>query len=352
MELRWDTGTAYDLFASLHVLHNPDRFGLRGAWAAGVRSRLPLEDRKVLEQAEKAFFIPLHWLYRLPAPKDVPAALYALEALAPAERLPALTFSHAVPEEMRALLLQVGQRGRWDENDLTALRAMRKALDWNTRRDTLESILSAWAVQQAFGEALLRALTTYHEVFFSEQVGRIAPALEEAAHRARTLARAMPWPQLLETLSQGVRFPAELQAETLVLAPSFWTAPLVVFSEIEPGVWLFLYGARPVEASLVPGEAVPDVMLRALKALADPTRLRILRYLSHEPMTSSELARRLRLRAPTVVHHLNILRLAGLVFLSVDVANRRSDRCYMARREMVQQTFALLGTFLSGSEAE
>ncbi|RMF41944.1 MAG: ArsR family transcriptional regulator [Anaerolineae bacterium] len=352
MELRWDSGTAYDFFASLHVLHHPDRFGLRGAWAAGVRSRLPADDRKVLEQAEKAFFIPLNWIYHLPAPKNVQTVLQTLASMPASERLPALTFSHAISEEMRTLLLEVGQRGRWGEQDLSALRAMRKARDWNAARETLEAILNAWAKQEDFGEFLLRALTTYQEVFFAEEVGRIAPALEEAIVKAQVLARAMPWPQLLENLSQGVRFPAELEADTLILVPSFWTAPLVVFQEIQPQTWLFLFGARPVDASLVPGESVPDTMLRALKALADPTRLRILRYLSHEPMTSSELARKLRLRAPTVVHHLNILRLAGLVFLSVDVANRRSDRCYMARPEMVQQTFALLGTFLAGSESE
>ena len=39
--LIWQTGTAYDLFASLQVLHRPQEFGLRRAWAAGVRARLP-----------------------------------------------------------------------------------------------------------------------------------------------------------------------------------------------------------------------------------------------------------------------------------------------------------------------
>jgi hypothetical protein len=35
--LHWDYGTAYDLFVSLMVLHKPSKFGLRGAWAKGVR---------------------------------------------------------------------------------------------------------------------------------------------------------------------------------------------------------------------------------------------------------------------------------------------------------------------------
>lgn len=42
-KLYWDFGTAYDLFLSLHVLHEPDIFGLKASWAAGVRSRIPSE---------------------------------------------------------------------------------------------------------------------------------------------------------------------------------------------------------------------------------------------------------------------------------------------------------------------
>ena len=49
--LTWEAGTAYDLFISLLVLHDPGRVGLRAAWAAGVRSRLPGAERAFLKQA-------------------------------------------------------------------------------------------------------------------------------------------------------------------------------------------------------------------------------------------------------------------------------------------------------------
>ncbi|NJN55024.1 MAG: ArsR family transcriptional regulator, partial [Anaerolineae bacterium] len=44
---------------------------------------------------------------------------------------------------------------------------------------------------------------------------------------------------------------------------------------------------------------------------------RILKYLSEEPLTPAELARRLRLRPPTVIHHLDALRLARLVHVTL-----------------------------------
>lgn len=67
--LRWDSGTAYDFFISLYVLHHPSIFGLRPSWAAGVRSRLPAAAREVLEDAISFFGAPLNWLHSLPAPK-------------------------------------------------------------------------------------------------------------------------------------------------------------------------------------------------------------------------------------------------------------------------------------------
>ena len=86
----WDKGTAYDLFVSLWIIHRPDEFGLRPSWAAGVRSRLPASQRDVLEQSQQFMSVPLHWVHRLPEPKDAASALKSLRSLSPEERLPAL----------------------------------------------------------------------------------------------------------------------------------------------------------------------------------------------------------------------------------------------------------------------
>ena len=106
----------------------------------------------------------------------------------------------------------------------------------------------------------------------------------------------------LEELSQGLRLAYDdRRRRELVLAPSFWATPFVILTSVREDKALFIYGARAADASLVPGELVPDALYQALKALADPTRLRILRYLSDEPMAPAQLARRLRVRAPKVI---------------------------------------------------
>ena len=57
--IEWDFGTAYELFVSLHVLHEPEYFGLRASWAAGVRSRIPAAERKLLEDVYPIAGVPL-----------------------------------------------------------------------------------------------------------------------------------------------------------------------------------------------------------------------------------------------------------------------------------------------------
>ena len=70
VEIQWDFGTAYELFISLQVLHEPDSFGIRPSYAAGVRSRIPAVERKLLEDVYPIIGVPLKWLHSLPAPKE------------------------------------------------------------------------------------------------------------------------------------------------------------------------------------------------------------------------------------------------------------------------------------------
>ncbi len=58
----------------------------------------------------------------------------------------------------------------------------------------------------------------------------------------------------------------------------------------------------------------------------------------------STLAKRLRLRAPTVIHHLNTLRLAGLVVLSFE---KKGDKRYAARLNRVSEMSDQLMEFLT-----
>jgi len=56
-----------------------------------------------------------------------------------------------------------------------------------------------------------------------------------------------------------------------------------------------------------------DDCARVLKAMADPTRLRILRALASRPRSVGEVVRALGIDQPKASHHLAVLRQAGLV---------------------------------------
>ncbi len=345
-QLTWNYGTAFDLFASLHVLHEPARFGVRPSWAAGVRSRLSSEHRETLEQAEAAFWIPLHWLLSLDDPRDSVAALRALRRIPAGERLAALALRPNLPPGVAEIYQDVAANGTWEPDDLEALRAAYQAQGSAPRSKVLEARLSVWAQAKSFGERYLQALQSYQDVFFAEEEKRIRSVLREAVEAAQERADQIPVEALIEELSSGVRLENEFDWQELVLVPSYWISPLVVFEKLGEDKELFLFGARPADASLVPGKVVPDGMLRTIKTLGDPTRLRILRYLAQESITPAELARRLRLRAPTVTHHLNLLRLAGLVYLTLGDQGKRR---YEARPEAVDEAFEILHAFLGNS---
>jgi DNA-binding transcriptional ArsR family regulator len=352
-KLSWDWGTAYDLFISLEVLHHPSEFGVRGSWASSVRKRLRAPERDVLEQSLYLIHLPLHWVHALPDPKDASAVLYSLGQIPAAERLSHLIF-HDDDCTIENLLKDVAARRDWTDEDLRAFQdaVLREDEKKPSSLEELAKTLDGWANAEEFGERYLEALQTYQEVFFSEEEKRIKPALEKALAKAQALAEELELPDLLEELSQGLRFTEIPNLVELSLAPSYWVTPLMYFGKVshDRGVWMF--GARPANESLVPGETVPDALLRVLKAVSDPTRLKILHYLSQEALSPVELSRRLRLRPPTVTHHLQALRLAGLVKVNLGSGYGKEKKTFETRTETVKATYAALETYISQGMTE
>lgn len=337
-----EMGTAYDLMMSIEVLHNPESFGLRPSWAAGVRSRVPAGERGVLEDSLKLFYVPLAWLHSLPSPKDSAAALWALRQVSPEERLVNLSAHGHGESEFERIAARVYERRAWDEEDLEQMQGVFKGKKGFSKKD-VRTILEWWSRPGEFGEIYMQALQSYYQEFFAEEERRINPALQRAIERAQEMAQEKELPELIETLSQGVKIFIDPDVIELVFTPSYWITPLILYDTLSSNQMLVVYGARPAEASLVPGEVVPDALLRGLKALADPTRLKIVRYLAQEPLSPAQLSRKLRLRPPTVVHHLEALRLAGLVRLNLEVPGERK---YAARLEGLEDTFNNIREFV------
>ena len=348
--LTWDVGTAYDFFMSLEVLHHPDEYGLRASWAAGVRSRLPSAERKMLEDIQDFLWLPMHWIHNLPAPKDAASVIWAMRQIPAVERPVRLVNPYETDKQIYETMSGVVERRTWDKQDLELFRSVLEGHKKAHLAKDLPTYWDWWTRPEELGELYLSALEAYYKSFFAEEEKRIAPVLKDELERAQELAQRLNLSDLLVELSQGVHFEQSLNVDELVLVPGYWNTPLIVFPMIGPKSMLFMFGARPGDMALVPGEPVPDTLLRVLKAIADPTRLRILNYLSQDKLTPAELARRLRLRAPTVTHHLSALRLAGLVHVTLE---NSGEKCYSARLEAIQSTCTTLEKYLlTGSDED
>jgi DNA-binding transcriptional ArsR family regulator len=342
-QIHWLSGTAYDFFISIFVLHHAERFGLRPSWAAGVRQRLSAPKREFLEKIQPFSPVPLEWMTALPAPADTVTALEILSRLDSAARWAALTLAPDTPPAVAATLEQISARKSWTADEKEFLRTNYYRRGDLLKLPVLESLLESWSHAAASGELLLEALQEYYSAFFAEEESRIRPILESVQAESQALADEIPLEELVTRLSRGVHLDGLDSLSSLTLIPSYWCAPLIFISRPSAESAILAYGARPEDVSLVPGSGVPSGLVNALKALADPSRLRILRDLSVQPLTPTELARRLRLRAPTVVHHLRILRLAGLVEITISTGN---ERLYAARLHAIEEHQSALREFL------
>lgn len=351
-EIVWDFGTAYELFISLHVLLEPEYFGIRPSYAASIRARIPATERKLLEEMYPLIGVPLKWLSTLPAPKDAITALWALKQIPPAQRMLTLQqvnepcdYDDQEMQEKRvnlnAILIRIATERKWLPEDLeffTKMFGKKHAL----KKDAVERALDWWSKPEELGEGFLSVLQAYYQAFFEEEEKRIEPVLRAGLERAQALASTVSFEELFTELSQGLQFGDEMTANRFILTPAFWTTPLVFFEQLDRDTMLLAFGTRPADMSVIPGEVVPDALVRSLKALADPTRLKILRYLTNESLTPSEIARRLQLRPPTVTHHLKELRLAGLVEFSL----MHEENRYTIRKQALHAVYNNLNSFL------
>lgn len=340
--ISWDIGTAYDFFISRIVLQDPNKYGLRPSWAAGVRSRLPVEERKFLEDTLEFNYVSQNWIYHLPDPKDAVTALWELRQTPPEKRMFATSELHEC-DGMEEILIDVAARRSYNQKDVENLRNTILKCEKSVKYKMVTKMLDWWSRPDEYGELFLNSVTSYYQNFYAEEEIRIAPILKASLEQAQELASKKSVKELIQTLSQGVHFKEALDYPELVLVPSFWSTPLIMWAYSPDKTRMVLvFGARPADMSLIPGEEAPENTVRVLKALADPTRLQIMRHLANENLTAAALANRLRLRAPTVIHHLDALRIAGLVYIDVE----EGKKCYTARKEAIDSTFLNLESYL------
>jgi DNA-binding transcriptional ArsR family regulator len=351
--LEWDWGTAYELLTSAGAIIRPRAHGLPAPWAAGVRKRLSPQ-----AQAEfKAFFgsahsiwtyTPVHLVLEMKPPKDVRRFLEYVEAIPDQDfsrriHTPLVGSSASIRVPNNVLEGQEPSSAEVEEYRRAVGRA--RIMPAPSAAD-VRALFSEMADPATTKRRWLSVMREYHSEFFAEEEKRIAPVLKRMLEKAQALSRTTTVTDLIERLSNGFTISGELGLRRLMLVPSVWCYPFVVGRDLAEAELLLLWGARPSGYKLAPGESVPDEAVRALRALGDPTRLRLLRLLTAEPRSPQALARELKLSLPTVSHHMRELRLAGLIRLEVGPGEKGRESRYTVRWQSAERAFQQLEQFV------
>ncbi|MFF2911308.1 ArsR/SmtB family transcription factor [Paenibacillus sp. NPDC057934] len=152
-------------------------------------------------------------------------------------------------------------------------------------------------------------LRLWYSQYFRHVEHKILPLLIEDASEKKMLQSKMDPIALIEYASGGVVIEDLPNLQTIVLLPTVHNRPINTYCFYNTMVII----QYPVDVPLDDEDEPPTVLLRMTRALANPTRLRLLRYVAHEPKTLWEMQSDLNQSREMLMHHLMILRVAGLL---------------------------------------
>jgi DNA-binding transcriptional ArsR family regulator len=274
--------------------------------------------------------------YRCPSPRDVPALLACLEATDPHEIKLVLLGYHVrwVRRTTPPEVIEAAARG-----DRAARQEfLRTAAPDEAWRTAIATLLPRDAAEVK--SRLIALIGRWNEATFREQ----EPQLLTILRRDAEAKEALPAERLLEAALPGYDYVPEPGVRHIVLIPSYVIRPEI--HSFEQGETRFFAYSVADESLNVDGDAPSPQLVRLARALGDERRLRILRRLTTGDYTLQELADHFGAGNTTVLHHLIILRGAGLVRLRA----QGTSKPYVLRRETVARLGALLEDFL-GEEA-
>ena len=338
-----DFGTAYELVLGLRMFVDPDEeptsYSLGPEWFERTRGRLPTAALKAIERYSGGHEILFGYLLALaaetPAPRDARTLIATLDEL-PAEELRRLLLGHrletyrgGVPRETIAAAA---------EGDAGAARDLLEGcLEW--QRAPYEHVLGSDGNEMK--RLLTSAFRAWHDTVLAPEERTTARLLKRSALAARALADQLPAVDVIDIATRGIRYLPEPGIRRVLLVPHVVSRPWSIFTELGD-TKIVCYGLLDAHVS---GDAPPDPLVAAYKALGDETRLRLLRRLAAAPATLQELTELTGLAKSTVHGHLLVLRTGGLVVADV---SRKTG--YRLRRETIAESAALLDSYLGTEE--
>jgi DNA-binding transcriptional ArsR family regulator len=340
LDVEVDSSEAAELLVSMWTLSTTDPFDffeLGSKRLERLRSQTPPEllrtaDDLCFREATPAYLLGM--VYETEPPRSVERFLARLEATEPLELLLHLLGYYVVGQQVAEPEVMYraanGDRAAAEE-------FLRAASDWDGKQDPIERLLTLGA--DAVKERLVEVVPAWYEHVFRSLAGEAMAAIERDARAKRLLARSLPPEQLIERVTPGLRYSPESDVRKLALFPTYWARPWVVLAE-HRDMRIFCYPIASERDARAPDD--PAALARIYKALADESRLRLLRLLRAGPATLTAAAQEIGIAKSTTHHHLAILRHSGLV----EILNDDQGLYYSLRRDAASRMSALLEDYL------
>ena len=270
-----------------------------------VRRRLPdgvLEQLHELDVVDNSFHVLSLLAAELPAPCGVDELLAELDA-DPGVAWRMLLGHHAGRHERGSR--QLGERISLGDTD--AIDAVRS---WDVPDDEPLGQLLA-VTPEAHGEQLISAICAVRPLWDELEPEAMGAISRDVAYRQSQLDDGRDIGSIVLEATNGYELAPEAGVQRVVLLPSYWIRPWIVLGARHDAEVITTVVADQFVS--LPSEAPSPALLRLFKALADESRLKLLRRMSTGPISLTEATAELDVAKATAHHHLSILRQAGLV---------------------------------------
>lgn len=328
LQVRIDPSPAYDFLACLYLLGNegePLDFDVSPKWIARARTCLGAELR-----GDLSLLVP--WRSRTMGLVGVMEHTPGLSvrgfirrvAATPADELLELMLAEALADRQALPVLRAAIGGSGPR-----VEAFLAAIHTDVDRRALRRLVT---LPRAEVKArLVRLLREGYTRVYAQKESEVVPMLERDAAALARRAAASSGSELVERATGGFVIGPDAPVVGVVLAPTYFFRPYNLVTAYR-GVRVFIY---PIEA-FAGEQAPPPELVRFYKALADVTRLKILRLLASRDMYLQELAKTLGVSHVTVLHHMTVLRAAHLV----QVVERENLKYYRLRDDRAREAAA------------
>lgn len=335
----------FDVFYALYALGNTAPSSL-DPWKERALLRLPRDFERV---ARRVAPVPLFWPLLADALQDTPGEMTFAEILSTLREMPVDNLKtnilsgifHDAPTVQSLVTRRKNLRQVLTNESLPAgeLLAHFGLKPYSASSQAVRAMANLLSGPESFRDELALVLERFWQTGFRRDWSALEPVLRADSFRIRDLREEQP----LEELASGLKLPVTLDEKERELRPK--SGPPIGYDQIDgcyivPSAfntrrWWAKYETktnrvrlyfpvvndataanRIVEDDWATGDVPQRSAINAesvFRALGDTTRYAIASILARTPTTSAELARSLKVSKPTITHHIQALRAAGLI---------------------------------------